>query len=161
LGTRSRSLLRVLLGNKKRSDDGRSVAKSLQYKPENAKLIRRFSPYDYRDTCLDEFDVEDMEGDEYTRSCEALLVIVELSTQIREIEVFAIEESLLQKQIRALHQLRGITMCKITSDDPDPEISKNRGRVTINDVQSFIVHWPNLSDLYISRCNAREDKSTE
>ena len=137
-----------------------SVAKWLQRKPENAKLIRKFNPRHFLDFAdIGSSDVE------YTRYCQALLDILELSTQIRQIEIIAIEESLLQRQIRALHQLREIRTCQITGDDPnfyDLEGSKRRC-VTIDDVQSFIVRWPNLSDLDIDDCNARkpEDKKAE
>ena len=30
--------------------------------------------------------------------------------------------------------------------------------MTIDDIQSFIVHWPNLSDLEVTFCNANEVK---
>ena len=141
-----------------------SVAKWLQCKPQNAKLIRRFNPSDYRDTNPDISEAEDMEEDEYIQSCEALLDILELSTQIREIEITAIAESLLQRQIHALHQLREVRTCKITGDDPSryyPEMPK-RLCVTLDDVHSFIVHWPNLLYLDIDYCDAREpeDKTT-
>ena len=33
--------------------------------------------------------------------------------------------------------------------------------MTIDDIRSFIVHWPNLSDLEVTFCNASEDKKTK
>ena len=138
-----------------------SVAKSLQYKPENAKLIRRFSPCDYLDTDPDNVEVGDVNHDEYTRSCQALLDILELVTHIREIEISPTDESLLQRQIRALQQLREITRCRIRGCPPSIRPTMPQGRsVTIDDIQSFIVHWPTLSDLDIWYCDAREDMVT-
>ena len=137
-----------------------SVAKSLQYKPGNAKLIKRFSHSDYRETYLDNHDVQPMEDDEYEQACQSLLDILELVTHIREITIIATAESLLQRQICALHKLREITTCVIKGDRHSfrPEKPK-RGSVTMNDVQSFIVHWPNLSDLNVTFCDAGEDKT--
>lgn len=55
-----------------------------------------------------------MKDDEYMQTCQALLDILELATHIQEIAILATEESLLQRQIRSLHQLREITTCTIT-----------------------------------------------
>lgn len=91
-----------------------AVAKSLQYKPENATLIRRFDPHDYLEVGPKNFDIKDMKDDEYMRTCQALLDILELMTHIREIVIFPTEESLLPRQILCLRRLREITTCTIT-----------------------------------------------
>ena len=134
-----------------------SVARSLRYHPEKAKLIPRFSPYDYSDA--DDDDWRNVEENDYIRTSRALLDILELLTSMEEIVFMTIDSSLIQEFLCRLCHIQGIEECEIRSDYASTRATKPRRRsLTISEIQTVISHWPNLSSLNVSYCE--DDETT-
>ena len=134
-----------------------SVARSLRYHPEKAKLIPGFSPYHYSDA--DDNDWRSVDENDYLQTSRALLDIVELLDSMRRIVVKTIERSLIQDFLRRLCDIQGIEECEIRSDYHSTRAAKHwRRSLTISEIQTVIAHWPNLSSLDMSYCE--DDETT-
>lgn len=134
-----------------------SVARSLHYYPEKAKLIPGFSPYHYFDA--DDEDWRNIDDNDYVQTSRALLAILELLTSMREIVFTTIDSSLIQDFLCRLCHIQGIEECEIRSDYASTRDTKpRRHSLTISEIQTVIAHWPHLSILDVSYCE--DDETT-
>lgn len=122
-----------------------SVARSLHWKPERAKLMRTFITRNYSDTLTLKRTAGDIK---YLESCQALIKIIELATSVEQVKLQAIHEECLSKLALALSQLRHVTSCEVFGDHPQVRHANPRRRgFCINDIQIFIAKWSHLSRL--------------
>ena len=151
-----RDLFYSLYSHRNNKPTAVSVARSLRYHPEKAKLIPGFSPSDYSDA--DDNDWRTVDENDYLETSRALLDILELLVSMRVIVLTTIDGSLVQEFLRRLCHIQGIEECEIRGDYVSTRAAKPwRRSLTISEIQTVIAHWPNISSLNVSYC---EDDDT-
>lgn len=115
-----------------------SVMRSVEKKPERARLIRSFSTLHYEGT-------SQMDDDAYTTSCRCLLKILALAHSIREVVLTTFPTPLVQDFVLAISQLRNIQTC-VLRGDRSSSVGRRRS-MEIEDLFHCISNWPNLRTL--------------
>jgi hypothetical protein len=135
-----------------------SVARSLSYNPENARLIPRFDPCDYRGV-EDNLDSKGVPDDEFLRESQALLEILELTTNVQKIQIRPVHRTLLPQFIRLLYRMKRVKECRIPGDSAfNREKNLARGYVSIENTLFLMVLWSNLINLEVEHTISDEQK---